>query len=215
MSLRDELLKAGLVSADKAKKLESDTRNQEHQRKKSKALSAEEAARQAEARQRAEAEAARKREQDRQLNQKREAEKQRREQAARAHQLIDSHRLNDPKAEIFYNFIDNSLKYGQKITKMRIHYEQTSQGELRLIYEDDGVGIPETEKPKLFKQGYSTGGSTGYGLYLIRKMIEVYGWTIQETGTPGKGAQFTITIPETNQTREENYRFRAREKAEA
>jgi signal transduction histidine kinase len=109
--------------------------------------------------------------------------------------------------QLFYNLIDNSLKYGQEITKIRTHCEQTSQGELRLIYEDDGVGIPETEKPKLFKQGYSTGGSTGYGLYLIRKMIEVYGWTIQETGTPGKGAQFTITIPKTNQTREENYRL--------
>jgi len=109
--------------------------------------------------------------------------------------------------QLFYNLIDNSIKYGQKITNIRTHYEQTSQGELRLIYEDDGVGIPETEKPKLFKQGYSTGGSTGYGLYLIRKIIEVYGWTIQETGTPGKGAQFTITIPKTNQTREENYRL--------
>jgi signal transduction histidine kinase len=109
--------------------------------------------------------------------------------------------------QLFYNLIDNSLKYGQEITKIRTHCQQTSQGELRLIYEDDGVGIPETEKPKLFKQGYSTGGSTGYGLYLIRKMIEVYGWTIQETGTPCKGAQFTITIPKTNQTREENYRL--------
>jgi PAS domain S-box-containing protein len=109
--------------------------------------------------------------------------------------------------QLFYNLIDNSLKYGQEITKIRTRCQQTSQGELRLIYEDDGVGIPETEKPKLFKQGYSTGGSTGYGLYLIRKMIEVYGWTIQETGTPCKGAQFTITIPKTNQTREENYRL--------
>ena len=45
MSLRDELLKAGLVSADKIKQLESDTRNQQHQRKKSKTLAAEETAR--------------------------------------------------------------------------------------------------------------------------------------------------------------------------
>jgi len=111
--------------------------------------------------------------------------------------------------QLFYNLIDNSLKYGQEITNIRTHCQQTSQGELRLTYKDDGVGIPETEKPKLFKQGYSTGGSTGYGLYLIRKMIEVYGWTIQETGTPGKGAQFTITIPKTNQTREENYRLQS------
>ncbi len=116
MSLRDELLKAGLVSADKAKKLESDTRNQEYQRKKSKALSAEEAGRQAEARQRAEAEAARKREQDRQLNQKREAEKQRREQAARARQLIDGHRLNEPEADVLYNFQDGRYVRSIRVT---------------------------------------------------------------------------------------------------
>ena len=115
MSLRDELLKAGLVPSDKAKKLESDTRKQEHQRKKNKALAVEEAARQAEARQRAEAEAVHKREQDRQLNQKREAEKQRREQVARARQLIDGHRLNDPQAEIPYNFQD-----GHAIRSIRV-----------------------------------------------------------------------------------------------
>jgi uncharacterized protein YaiL (DUF2058 family) len=116
MSLRDELLKAGLVSADKVKKLESDTRNQQHQHKKSKALAAQDAARQAEAHRRAEAEAARKREQDRQLNQKREAEKQRREQAARARQLIDGHRLNEPEAEQRYNFQDGRFVRSIRVT---------------------------------------------------------------------------------------------------
>lgn len=111
MSLRDELLKAGLVASDQAKKLDSDTRKQEHQRKKNKAMAAEEAARQAEVRQRAEVEAARKREQDRRLNQEREAEKQRREQMARARQLIDGHRLNVPEAEILYNFLDSDGRW--------------------------------------------------------------------------------------------------------
>jgi PAS domain S-box-containing protein len=105
----------------------------------------------------------------------------------------------------FYNLIDNSLKYSQKVTQIRVHYETTGNNELRLAYEDDGVGIPDTEKPKLFKEGYSTGGSTGYGLYLIKKIMEVYGWTIQETGKPGKGAQFIITIPKINQNGKENY----------
>lgn len=116
MSLRDELLKAGLVSADKIKRLESDTRNQQHQSKKNKTLAAEEAARQAEARRRAEAEAARKREQDRQLNQKREAEKQRREQVARARQLIDGHRLNEPEAEQRYNFQEGRFVRSIRVT---------------------------------------------------------------------------------------------------
>jgi PAS domain S-box-containing protein len=108
--------------------------------------------------------------------------------------------------QLFYNLIDNSLKYGQKTTWIRVHCEVTAQDFLRLVYEDDGVGIPAAEKPKLFKEGYSTGGSTGYGLYLIGKMMEVYGWTIEETGTPGKGAQFTMVIPKMNRSGRESYR---------
>jgi signal transduction histidine kinase len=34
------------------------------------------------------------------------------------------------------------------------------------------------------------------GLYLVKKTAEVYGWNIQETGTEGKNAKFTITIPQ-------------------
>ncbi|MGB5065237.1 MAG: DUF2058 family protein [Candidatus Competibacter sp.] len=116
MSLRDELLKAGLVPSDQAKKRDADTRRQEHQRKKNKALGAEEAARREEARQRAEAEATGKREQDRQLNQQREAERQHRERVARARQLIDAHRLNEPSAEAIYNFQDGRLIRAVRVT---------------------------------------------------------------------------------------------------
>jgi signal transduction histidine kinase len=109
--------------------------------------------------------------------------------------------------QLFYNLIDNSLKYGQKITRIRIHYEQAEKDQLRLVYEDDGVGISQDAKPKIFDEGYTTGKGSGYGLYLIKKMMEVYGWTIQETGEPGKGAQFTVTIPGTGQNGKENYRI--------
>ena len=107
--------------------------------------------------------------------------------------------------QVFYNLIDNSAKYGQKTTQIRIRYEKAAQDELKLIYEDDGVGIPAADKSKLFKEGYSTGGGTGHGLFLIRRMMEVYGWTIHETGEPSRGAQFTITIPRINQKGRENY----------
>jgi signal transduction histidine kinase len=94
--------------------------------------------------------------------------------------------------QVFYNLIDNTLKYGEKVSQIRV-YCQEEENQLKLVYEDDGVGIQETEKEKIFKEGYGKG--TGYGLYLIRKICENYGWTIQETGVPGKGAQFTMTIP--------------------
>lgn len=136
MSLRDELLKAGLASADKAKKLDADNRKQDYQRKKNKALAAEEAARQAEAHRQAEAEDARKREQDRQLNLAREAEKKQRELAARARQLIDSHRLNDPKAEIYYNFLDSDGHWIRAIRVTPAQRKGLAMGRLAILRGD-------------------------------------------------------------------------------
>jgi PAS domain S-box-containing protein len=105
--------------------------------------------------------------------------------------------------QLFYNLVDNSLKYGEKIKTISIHYEKTDQDKLKLVYEDDGVGIAEAEKKKLFQEGYGRG--TGFGLYLIRKMCESYGWNIQETGKEGEGAQFTITVPRIGDKGKINY----------
>ncbi|TSA56519.1 PAS domain S-box protein, partial [bacterium] len=98
--------------------------------------------------------------------------------------------------QLFYNLIDDTLKHGETVSQIRVYYKEVGEDRLKLVYEDDGVGIPEDEKEKIFGEGYGKG--TGYGLYLIRKICEAYGWTIQETGKPGKGAQFTITIPKPN-----------------
>jgi signal transduction histidine kinase len=97
--------------------------------------------------------------------------------------------------QLIYNFIDNTRKYGQKTTTVRVSYQKAAQSGLQLIYEDDGVGIPLENKQQIFKQGFSTGGSTGFGLFFSKKMLEVYGWTITEEGKPGEGARFVMTIP--------------------
>jgi PAS domain S-box-containing protein len=96
--------------------------------------------------------------------------------------------------QMFYNFIDNTRKYGEKATTVKVYCEETDSGGLRLIYEDDGVGISAENKSKLFTEGFSTGGSTGFGLFFIKKMMSVYGWTITEEGETGKGAKIVISI---------------------
>jgi signal transduction histidine kinase len=108
--------------------------------------------------------------------------------------------------QLFYNLIDDSLKYGEKLTQIRIRYEK-SENQLKIVYEDDGVGIPKDNKAKLFTEGFTTGKGSGYGLYLIRRMMDVYGWAINETGTHGKGAQFTINIPEAKPDGRQNYKL--------
>jgi len=94
--------------------------------------------------------------------------------------------------QLFYNLVDNTLKYGGKVSRIHVYYSEEDD-ELRLIYEDNGVGISDDEKVFLFQEGHGKG--TGYGLYLIKRICEAYGWTIKETGKQAKGAQFTMTIP--------------------
>ncbi len=97
--------------------------------------------------------------------------------------------------QMFYNFIDNTRKYSVKATTAKICVEDTESNRLRLIYEDDGVGISAENKGRLFTEGFSTGGSTGFGLFFIRKMMDIYGWTITEEGKQNEGAKFVISMP--------------------
>jgi signal transduction histidine kinase len=106
--------------------------------------------------------------------------------------------------QIFYNLVDDTLKHGEKVNQIKVYYKEKAD-RLKLIYEDNGVGIAENEKEKVFKEGYGKG--TGYGLYLIAKICETYGWTIQEAGVPGKGVQFIMTIPKTNAKGKTLYHF--------
>jgi len=98
--------------------------------------------------------------------------------------------------EIFHNLIDNTLKYGQKTTKIRMYTKTNDDGSHSIIYEDDGVGLDERAKKHLFQKGFGKG--TGYGLYLISQICEVYSWTVQENGEQGKGVRFEFRIPAKN-----------------
>ncbi|HSV50362.1 MAG TPA: PAS domain S-box protein [Candidatus Acidoferrales bacterium] len=92
---------------------------------------------------------------------------------------------------VFHNLIDNSLKYGQTITEIKV-YKRTEGDSTKIIYEDDGVGIDAETKKYLFVKGIGRG--TGYGLYLIKRTCEIYGWDIKETAEQGMGVRFEFTI---------------------
>jgi PAS domain S-box-containing protein len=116
--------------------------------------------------------------------------------------------------QLLYNLIDNSLKYGEKIRQIKIYYKTPSPDKLELVYEDDGSGIPDNMRSSLFKEGFTSGKGSGYGLFMIKRICEVYGWTIQEAGTPGKGAKFTMSIPRTGSTGKANYQIQKPQKHE-
>jgi PAS domain S-box-containing protein len=109
--------------------------------------------------------------------------------------------------QLFYNFLDNSMKHGEKVTQIHLHYTQDVEG-VKLFYEDNGIGMTEAYKLKLFTEGFSTGKSTGLGLFLTKKMMDVYGWTIEEKGESCIGAKFIMTIPKLNKNGKENYKIK-------
>jgi len=96
--------------------------------------------------------------------------------------------------KVFYNLIENALRYGGDQMKTIRVSSQESDTSLAIVCEDDGVGITDEDKKKLFRKGF--GKHTGLGLFLSREILSITGITITETGVPGKGARFEIHVPQ-------------------
>ena len=94
--------------------------------------------------------------------------------------------------KVFFNLMDNATRYGGKITTLRFFVEERRDN-LVLFCEDDGVGVMVDEKEMIFTRGF--GKNTGMGLFLAREILLITGITLTETGEPGKGARFEITVP--------------------
>lgn len=101
--------------------------------------------------------------------------------------------LADPMLKkVFYNLIDNSLKHGGIITDIHIS-SAVSEKNAVIVYKDNGIGIPQEKKEMIFGDGY--GRDHGLGLYLIREILKITNIEIKETGTPGSGVRFELTVP--------------------
>ncbi len=95
-------------------------------------------------------------------------------------------------ARVFFNLVDNAVRYGGKISSIRFSAEKAN-GNLVIICEDDGEGVHAGEKEKIFDRGY--GKNSGMGLFLSREILANTGITIRETGEPEKWARFEIIVP--------------------
>lgn len=91
--------------------------------------------------------------------------------------------------KVFHNLAANSVLHGEKTRTIRISKE-LRDGNLVIVYEDDGVGLPDQVKEEIFDESH------GYhGLFLAKGVLEMTGIGIQEVGVPGEGARFEIFVP--------------------
>ncbi len=100
----------------------------------------------------------------------------------------------DPLFEqVFFSLSANILSHGKKATQLILEFRETNQG-LVILFEDDGVGIAEDLKEKIFERGF--GSQKGMSLFLVREILGITGITIRETGILGEGARFEISVPQ-------------------
>jgi len=104
--------------------------------------------------------------------------------------------------EAFYNIADNAIKYSPSDGYLHISVDCDTD-KLTVCFEDNGPGIPENEREKIFERFYrlddsrarDTGG-TGLGLAIANEAITMHGGGIS-VGVPenGIGSVFTVVLP--------------------
>jgi signal transduction histidine kinase len=100
----------------------------------------------------------------------------------------------DPLLEkAFQGLLENSVEHGGHVSLIRVLYTLTPDG-VTIVFEDNGKGISHEKKGQIFLQGEGTRASMR-GLIFAREILDITGITLRETGEPGKGARFEMTVP--------------------
>jgi len=99
----------------------------------------------------------------------------------------------DPLLEnVFFTLAENVILHGKKATEIRLWYYYSAD-EIVIVFEDNGCGIPEDLKEKVFERQYEE--KKGIGLFLSREILSITNISIRETGKEGIGARFELTVP--------------------
>ncbi len=98
--------------------------------------------------------------------------------------------------EVFVNLIVNAVDAMPRGGNMTISCRR-EDGRLKLEFSDNGTGMPEDVRQKIFEPFFSTKGAhgTGLGLSVSYSIIERHEGTISVTSEPGNGTTFTIDLP--------------------
>lgn len=103
--------------------------------------------------------------------------------------------------QVITNLLTNALKFSRPDTTVEISITKHHQ-EILVAVKDQGIGIPESEIPKLFQtfsrtSAKSTAGepSTGLGLAIAKKIVAEHKGKIWAESEVGKGSTFFFTLP--------------------
>lgn len=118
------------------------------------------------------------------------------------------HVVCDPKRieQVVLNLLSNASKFSPEGSLIAVR----ARGDGRFVtieVEDRGVGIPLDSQERIFEEfeqaHESTGGGTGLGLALVKRIVELHGGRVELVSAPGQGSTFSIHLPSDRRPREE------------
>ncbi|HIV97236.1 MAG TPA: cell wall metabolism sensor histidine kinase WalK [Candidatus Agathobaculum stercoravium] len=104
--------------------------------------------------------------------------------------------------QVVVNILSNAVKYTPSGGHIRLSACAVPGNRVRITVEDDGVGIPAADVPRLFERFYRVdkarsraAGGTGLGLAIAKEIVEQHEGKIALASEYGKGTTVTITLP--------------------
>ena len=108
----------------------------------------------------------------------------------------------DKMALAVANLLDNAVKYTPVGGRIDFSVSQ-DQGLVKISVQDSGIGIPKTQKGRLFTKFFRADNATrvqtsgtGLGLFMVKNVVDRHGGKIIVESEEGKGTTFIVTIPE-------------------
>ncbi|HSV29981.1 MAG TPA: sensor histidine kinase, partial [Candidatus Omnitrophota bacterium] len=98
----------------------------------------------------------------------------------------------------FNNLIGNAIKYSQPNTPVTVRAWADDDG-IWVAVSDYGIGIPETDLPRIFDRFHRAANAdgiagSGIGLHMVRQIVELHGGAITVDSAEGHGSTFTARL---------------------
>jgi two-component system phosphate regulon sensor histidine kinase PhoR len=104
--------------------------------------------------------------------------------------------------QVLTNLLDNAIKYGREEGRITISARELEEKEIQVSVQDDGMGIPREDLPRIFERFYRVDkgrsqdlGGTGLGLSIVKHIIHAHGGRVWAESQIGKGSTIYFTLP--------------------
>jgi two-component system phosphate regulon sensor histidine kinase PhoR len=105
-------------------------------------------------------------------------------------------------SQILDNLVDNAVKYTPPGGRIAVRWREEGN-QVCLEVEDTGIGIPETDLPRIFERFYRVDkarsrelGGTGLGLSIVKHLVQALDGTVSAASRVGRGTTFSVHLPQ-------------------